>query len=99
MMQLYDEDIKKIRAAAIILQEKYYGRTWATPEQGVKLLEDFEKEAHEIYAKIGFIVNVDITSALTGGFPDIAIAGKIKQEDFDHDRLRWEIKKKGDTLQ
>jgi hypothetical protein len=57
-------------------------------------LQEYAYELTSRYAELGFIVNVDITPALVGiGYPDVAIVGRIKPIEPDHDRIRHDVKK------
>lgn len=88
-------EVSTEEAAAIYKIGEAMNTKWSHKTANRENLQEFAYEITSRYAELGFIVNVDITPALVGvGYPDVAIVGRIKPMEPDHDRIRYDIKKK-----
>lgn len=83
-IDLLDSEVVAARNLLVYLQNKYSERrdTFAN-------LQSLRKEAEDEFAKIGLDVVVD---TLTGS-PVISVVGRRTKEEFDHERMGWEVKR------
>ena len=84
-IDLYDSDILKIEEVVLWLNNQIVGTR--------KKIDDLDKEIVERFAQRNFRVSVQWwTSNVEGTYiPEVTIHSRIKDEEFDHDRMVHEV--------
>lgn len=92
---LQDSEQKAIMDTFVALDQK-----WRYKPNNARNLAEFTNEANEAFAKIGFLVHVQVADVLVGGPPTIEIIEKVgdradeeSKYGFDHERKRYDVLK------
>jgi hypothetical protein len=98
---LYDHEVAKIGQAWVALQQK-----WSTKANTKHNLQEFAKEANDMFVRMGFVVqikwenNLIIDPTTMQPHPiEIEVMGRVPGGEFqeegfdmhDHEKHRWEI--------
>jgi len=88
LIELYEDEVEAVLKIHTKLEEKYHFK----PNK-IDTLHEFADEAKTRLLEIGLIANIDITPAMVGLPPDIAIVGRVNPDGPDHEKIRYQIKK------
>jgi hypothetical protein len=98
---LYDYEVAKISSAWVALQQK-----WSSKANTKHNLQEFAKEANDMFVRMGFVVNIQwentliIDPSTMSPYPiTIEIMGRVPGTEFqeegldmhDHDYKKWEV--------
>jgi hypothetical protein len=98
-LDLNDDEIAVAFRLIYLVRQKYAHRSFDTLEQGVKIVEEMEKEIQTLLAEqLEILSRVDVTPMLMGQPPVLEILGKLPTSatakyGFDHEKKEYEVKK------
>lgn len=98
-LDLTDDEIKMFGILFQQVRGRYYGRRYDTLEQGVKIVEEMEKEMQTVMAeRLSILCRFDVSPMIMGQPPIFEVMGRIpghsiEKYGFDHEKKEYEVKK------
>jgi hypothetical protein len=98
-LDLLDHEIPELFKIVLQVNARYYYRHFDTIEQGVKILEEMEREMQqELAERMQILCRIDASPMLMGNQPILEVLGRLPSHDiakhgFDHEQKEWEVKR------
>lgn len=88
LADLHDEDIVVVGQIWAEISRRFSHKTNTQHN-----LNEMAKFAEAEFARKGFLVHVNLQGVLLNEGPSIDVVAKISDQEFDHDKKGWEVKK------